>query len=108
MSVHVGSTILLECSVADPERTRIHWLKDKKPFAYVSHDARSLGQSEDEEEYDVTEYWNPEVRNTRKVAPGGALQIFNTRLGDAGFYACVATNAHGQARVEAYLGVTGA
>ncbi len=102
MTVHVGSTILLECSVKDPGSADIHWLRDNKPFPYASRDPDAEDQSE--EEY---EYASPEARITHKMAASGALQIFNTRLADAGLYSCVATSAAGQATAHAYLGVTG-
>ena len=107
MSVHVGSTILLECSVTNPDTTDINWLKDSKPFAYSSDandDEEGAGQSE---EYDADEYTNPDGRHRHKVAPNGALQIFNAMLSDTGTYSCVATNPTGQSKVDAYLRVTG-
>ena len=76
MSVHVGSTILLECSVTDPETTELRWLKDGKSFAYSSHDNEEEGAGQSEKEYDTDVYMNSDVRNRRKVAPSGALQIF--------------------------------
>ena len=106
MSVHVGSTILLECSVTNPETTDIHWLKDSKPFAYSSDDDDEEGAGQSDE-YDADEYSNPDVRNRHKVAPNGALQIFNAMSNDTGTYSCIATNPTGQAKVDAYLRVTG-
>ena len=109
MSVYVGSTILLECTVTDPEATDIHWLKDGSPFAYSSDDneeAEGAGQGADE--YDADEYSNLEGRNRHKMAPSGALQIFNAMSRDSGRYSCVATNPTGvTAQVNAYLRVTG-
>ena len=110
MSVYVGSTILLECTVTDPETTDIHWLKDGSPFAYSSDDneEEAEGAGQGAEEYDTDEYSNLEGRNRHKMAPSGALQIFNAMSHDSGRYSCVATNpTGGTAQVNAYLRVTG-
>ncbi len=109
MSVFVGATIALECSVTNRQSTELHWLRDNKPFAYLTY-ANEEDQASQWENYEYSD--DPSgtggsFRSRHKVAASGALQIFNARILDSGKYTCLASNSHGQAKVDAYLTVTG-
>ncbi len=94
MSVEVGATIAMPCSVDDSDAITITWLKDNKPLL----DSPTDGPGH-----------KGELRDSRhKMAPSGALQVFNVRLVDAGEYTCVASNNDDNSvRMSAFLTVTG-
>ncbi|XP_034405887.1 roundabout homolog 1-like [Cyclopterus lumpus] len=78
-TIPVDSTVVLGCQTADSPPPTVHWQKDGAAVSPV--DSRM------------------------SVADTGSLEIRYAKLGDTGFYTCVASSPNGEASWTAYLQV---
>lgn len=83
-AVSIGHDFLLKVVVTGNPRPHLTWYKEKIPLASIK---KKVKEEEEEEDY-------------------GSLQIFNSKVADAGVYSCVATNKHGEAVSTATVTVT--
>uniref|UniRef100_A0A3P8VWF5 Roundabout guidance receptor 1 n=1 Tax=Cynoglossus semilaevis TaxID=244447 RepID=A0A3P8VWF5_CYNSE len=79
-TVSADSLIVMRCKTTSPPSSKVHWKKDGAPLS--SGDPRL------------------------SVTDTGTLQIHHAKLGDTGFYSCVASGPNGEASWTAYLQVT--
>lgn len=89
MTVMTGDTIVIPCSVPDSMVTKVTlmWSRDGKPL-----DQRGAGDL---------------GGHGHRIAPSGALQLFNVRPQDAGTYICTVSNEAGSVTMVASLSVSG-
>ena len=88
MTVMTGDTIVIPCSVPDPivSMVTLTWSRGGKPLRGQHDGVGGHGH---------------------RVAPSGALQLFNVRPSDAGTYVCTVSNEAGVVTMRAILSVEG-